>query len=125
MGKRREPRMKANLQVRIAGIDANGRPLLQMATTRNISRQGALLDGIQGAFKLGKGRFRVIWTGDTGTDKAGQIGLQSVDPLKCIWDAASLPPMAADTYAAQAKERRQHQRVPYWEPSCICRVQKD
>ncbi len=93
-----------------------------MVTTRNISRQGALLDGIQGKFKPGeiiaitfknnKARFRVTWVGDTGTDRAGQIGVQSVDPAKCVWDATTLPPTAADTYTAPpAKERRQHRRV--------------
>lgn len=122
MGKRRDPRIQATLQVRIAGIDASGRPLLQMVTTRNISRPGALLDGIQGAFKPGeiisvsyknnKARFRVSWMGDTGTDRAGQMGVQSIDPAKCIWDATILPPTAFDTYSAQAKERRQHRRVP-------------
>jgi PilZ domain len=122
MGKRRDPRIQAKLQVRIAGIDAGGRSLLQMVTTRNISRQGALLDGIQGAFKPGeiisvsyknnKARFRVSWMGDTAAGKAGQIGVQSIDPAKCIWDAATLPPTAADTYVAKAKERRQHRRVP-------------
>jgi PilZ domain len=122
MGKRRDPRIQAKLQIRIAGIDAGGRPLVQGVTTRNISRQGALLDGIQGALKPGeiisvsyknnKARFRVIWMGDPGTDKAGQMGVQSVDPAKCIWDAATFPPTAVDTYAAKAKERRQHRRVP-------------
>jgi hypothetical protein len=107
MGKRRDPRIQAKLQVRIAGIDARGRPLLQMVTTRNISRHGALLEGIQGAFKPGeiisvsyksdKARFQVTWMGDAGTD---------------IWDAAALPPTAADTYVPKAKERRQHRRVP-------------
>ena len=114
--------MQAKLQVRVAGIDASGRPLLQMVTTQNISRQGARLDGIQGAFKPGeiisvsyknsKARFRVSWMGDTGTDRAGQMGVQSIDPAKCIWDAATLPPTSADTYAAKTKERRQHRRVP-------------
>jgi len=122
MGKRRDPRIQARLEVRIAGIDANGRPLLQLATTRNISRQGALLEGIQSLFKTdevisisyknNKARFRVAWMGSAGTDKAGQIGVQSVDPSKCIWDAATLPPSTDDTYAAKAKERRQHERVP-------------
>jgi hypothetical protein len=122
MGKRRDPRIQAKLQVRIAGIDARGRPLLQMVTTRNISRHGALLEGIQGAFKPGeiisvsyksdKARFQVTWMGDAGTDKAGQAGVQSVDPVRCIWDAAALPPTAADTYVPKAKERRQHRRVP-------------
>lgn len=121
MGKRREPRIKTRLQVRIAGIDASGRPLLQVVTTRDISRQGALLEGVGGTFKPGeiisvsyknnKARFRVSWMGDTGTDRAGQMGVQSIDPAKCIWDAATLPPSAPDTFAPQAKERRQHQRV--------------
>ena len=123
MGKRRDPRIEARLPVRIAGIDVNGRPLLQMVTTRNISRRGALLEGIQGTFKPeetisltyqnNKGRFRVSWVGDAGTDRAGQVGVQSTDSAKCIWDAAILPPPAADTYATPAaKERRRHRRVP-------------
>jgi hypothetical protein len=122
MGNRRDPRIPARLQVRIAGMDVNKRALLQIVTTRNISRQGALLEGLQGTLKPGeiisityknnKARFRVSWVGDPGTDRAGQIGVQSVDPAKCIWDAAILPPPVADGYAApSAKERRQHRRV--------------
>jgi c-di-GMP-binding flagellar brake protein YcgR len=123
MGKRRDPRIEAKLQIRIAGVDVNGRPVLQMVTTRNISRGGALLAGVQGTFKAeetisltyknNKGRFRVSWVGEPGTPRAGQIGVQSIDSAKPIWDSALLPPAAADTYAAPAaKERRQHPRVP-------------
>jgi len=122
MGLRRDPRIATKQEVRIAGIDANGRPLLQAATTRNISRQGALLEGIQGTLKPGeiisvtyknnKARFRVAWVGAPGTDRAGQIGVQSVDPSKCLWDATILPPSAADTYGTDGKERRRHLRVP-------------
>lgn len=122
MGERREPRIQARLQVRIAAIDASGRPLLQMVTTRNISRQGALLEGIQSKLKLGeivaityessRARFRVIWVGDAGTERAGQIGIQSVEPDKCIWDTTTLPPMAVDMYTIPpTRERRQHRRV--------------
>jgi hypothetical protein len=110
MGQRGEPRIQARLQVRIAGIDASGRPLLQMVMTRDISRQGALLEGVRGTFKPGetisvsyknnKARFRVTWTGDTGTNRAGQMGVQSIEPAKCIWDAATLPPKAPDTFDA-------------------------
>jgi hypothetical protein len=122
MGTRRDPRVEARLQIRIAGIDVNGRPLLQMVTTRNISRGGALLEGLQGTlkpeetvsltYKNNKARFRVSWVGETGSAKAGQIGVQSVDATKCIWDTALLPPAAPDTYAAPARERRKHRRVP-------------
>ena len=115
MGKRREPRMLAKLHVRIAGIDATGRPILLMVPTRNISRQGALLQGIQGMLKVGeivaityktsKARFRVTWVGDA--ERAGQIGVQSIETEKCIWDATTLPPMAADMYVAPpATERK-------------------
>ncbi|HXP16422.1 MAG TPA: PilZ domain-containing protein [Terriglobales bacterium] len=122
MGTRQDPRVEARLQIRIAGIDVNGRPLLQMVTTRNISRRGALLEGLQGTlkpeetvaltYKNNKARFRVSWVGETGSARAGQIGVQSVDATKCIWDAALLPPPAPDTYAAPARERRKHRRVP-------------
>jgi hypothetical protein len=54
MGKRRAPRIQAKLQIRIAGVDARGRPVLQMITTRNISRNGALLEGIQSTFRPGE-----------------------------------------------------------------------
>jgi Tfp pilus assembly protein PilZ len=122
MGKRRDPRIVARLEVRIAGIDADGRPLLQAAKTGNISRHGALLEGIQGTFEPGevisitcknnKARFRVAWIGVAGTDRAGQIGVEIVDPSKCIWDAATLPASADDKYVTKTKERRQHERVP-------------
>ena len=46
MGERREPRIQVRLQVRVAGTDASGRALLQMVTTRDISRHGARLEGI-------------------------------------------------------------------------------
>ena len=71
------------------------------------------MEGVQGAFKPeetisltyknNKARFRLSWMGDTGTARAGQIGVQSIDPSKCIWDASTLPPAAADTYAAKSK----------------------
>ena len=122
MGKRREPRIQVRLQVRVAGTDASGRALLQMVTTRDISRHGARLEGIEREFTPGeiislsyrnnKARFQVSWMGDARTNRAGEMGVQIIDPAKCIWDAATLPPATADTYAAKAKERRQHRRVP-------------
>ncbi len=112
-GKRREPRMQAKLHVRIAGSDDSGRPILLMAPTRNVSRQGASLEGIQGGLKVGqiiaityktsRARFRVTWAGNG--ERAGQIGVQSVETEKCIWDAAVLPPMAADMYVAPPAQK--------------------
>ncbi len=80
MGKRREPRMQAKLHVRIAGIDASGSPILLLVPTRNISRQGALLDGIQATLKV------------------GEIVAITYKTSRARFRA--LPPMAADMYVA-------------------------
>ena len=106
--------MQAKLHVRIAAVDDSGRPILLMVPTRNVSRQGALLEGIQGMLKVGqivtmthktsKARFRVMWVGDG--ERAGQIGVQTVETEKCIWDAAVLPSMTADLYVAPAAKDR-------------------
>ena len=114
MGKRREPRIQAKLHVRIAGLDVSGRPILLMVPTRNVSRQGALLEGIQSVLKVGeivaityktsRARFRVTWVGDA--ESTGQIGVQSIETEKCIWDATALPPMAADMYVARSTQER-------------------
>ena len=113
MGKRREPRIPAKLQVRIAGTDASGSPILLMVPTRNVSRQGALLDGIQATLKVGeivaityktsKARFRVTWVGNA--ERAGQIGVQSVETEKCIWGATAFPPMTADMYISPSPDQ--------------------
>jgi hypothetical protein len=106
LGRRREPRMQAKLHVRIAGVDASGRSILLMVPTRNVSRQGALIEGVQDTLKVGqivaityqasRARFRVTWVG--AGDRAGQIGVQSIEGQKCIWNTNALPPMAADVY---------------------------
>ena len=64
--------------------------------TVNISRRGALLDGIHGMLRLGdkislarlhkKEEFRVAWVGGENTPAAGQIGVAAVDPNTSFWD---------------------------------------
>jgi len=58
------------------------------------------------SYKNNKARFRVSWMSDVGTNRAGEMGVQIIDPAKCIWDAATLPPATSDMYAAKGKERR-------------------
>jgi hypothetical protein len=64
--------------------------------TVNISRRGALLDGIHGMLGPGnkislsrlhkKEQFRVTWVGAEDTPAAGQIGVAAVDPNTSFWD---------------------------------------
>jgi hypothetical protein len=96
LGKRRDPRIDIELPVLFTGIDVSGRPLDQRVTTINISRRGALLNGVHGMLKLGdeiflgrlqkKEKFRVAWVGEEGTPVQGQIGVATVDADSSFWD---------------------------------------
>jgi len=97
LGKRRDPRIDIALPVQLTGVDASGRPLSQRVMTVNISRRGALLEGIHGVLKpgdnvsLGRGgkseNFRVAWVVDADTPAGAQIGVAAVDPNSSFWDA--------------------------------------
>jgi len=96
LGKRRDPRIELALPVLLTGTDVSGRPLDQRVMTINISRRGALLDGIHGMLGAGdkislarlhkKEQFRVAWVGGENTPAAGQIGVAAVDPNTSFWD---------------------------------------
>jgi hypothetical protein len=96
LGKRRDPRIDLALPVLLTGTDVSGRPLDQRVMTVNISRRGALLDGIHGILGPGnriclerlhkKEQFRVAWVGREDTPAAGQIGVAAVDANTSFWD---------------------------------------
>ena len=98
LGKRREPRTELSLPLLLTGTDVNGRPLNQRVTALNVSRHGALLQGIHGQLRAGdtvclsrgtrKEQFRVAWVGAEGTPGAGQVGVKAIDPKTSLWDQA-------------------------------------
>jgi hypothetical protein len=105
LGKRRDPRIQMVLPVLLSGVDVTGRPLDQRVMTINISRRGALLEGIHGILgpgdriSLARGhkreQFRVAWVG--GEDSpVGQIGVAAVDPNTTFWgDVLEATPQSA------------------------------
>jgi hypothetical protein len=96
LGNRRDPRIDLALPVLLSGTDVSGRPLDQRVMTVNISRRGALLEGIHGMLEPGakvslarlqkKEQFRVAWVKADSTQAAGQIGVAAVDPNTSFWD---------------------------------------
>jgi hypothetical protein len=96
LGKRRDPRIDIALPVLLSGTDVSGRPLDQRVMTINISRRGALLEGVHGLLNLDdeiflarlhrKEQFRVAWVGEDGNASEGQIGVSAVDPNTSFWD---------------------------------------
>lgn len=83
------------LSVALTATDVKGHALEQEVMTVNVSRSGALLEGIRGQLRAGSHvtltrlnrteRFKIEWVGDENTPRAGQIGVAAVDPAVMFW----------------------------------------
>jgi hypothetical protein len=77
-------------------MDAYALPFMALGTLNDISQTGARVQGIRRSVKTGtilevqlgeeKAQFRVAWVGKLGTQKEGQLGLESLPSEPCIWD---------------------------------------
>jgi len=117
MGQGKQPQHVLN--VRVLGMDANGRPIRQDAWTVNISRTTLVIGGLAASVNVGevlslqfkdrKVRYRVLWTGEAETPKAGQLGLEQVNPKDDLLQL-NLPPETEDDQHARGSERRLERR---------------
>jgi len=108
--KRHEPRVAASLNVRVLGIDADGKPFHQEATTLDISLSGARVTGITAKLNPGdivgltsgggKSRFKVVWL-SRNRDGSFAMGLYCVEKGACPWRENLQP-----TLKLPGKERR-------------------
>ena len=133
MARRREDRVKAELQIRVWGMTLDGRPFNEQLKTRDLSRFGARVawkdcplkqgDIVGVQYRSEKGRFRIAWIA---ADKS-EFGLAGAEPGKSIWGSlpagtaahpsrasASSPAAAAVAAApvARQQERRRFHRFP-------------
>jgi hypothetical protein len=107
MARRREERIIISLPVRLWGMDVNGKPFTQNASSVDITRMGARLQGVTCHVQHGdiigiqhgndKARFRVIWVARAGSRNEGQIGVHCVEASKYIWGTVK-PSDAADSF---------------------------
>jgi len=102
VNRRQEKRMEMTLPVQVYGTSANGLPFLQFARTRNISNQGALLEGIACELQPGavigvrccdkEANFKVVWVRSAdGPPKTQEVGIQGLTPANCIWTLLPVP----------------------------------
>src|ERR1700687_5845219 len=92
--KRRETRLPVSLDVRIFGIDTNGKAFHQPATTLDISASGTRVTGLTAPLNKGdivglqssgaKSRFRVTWV-RVNPDGTFAVGLQCKEKDGCPW----------------------------------------
>ncbi len=102
MAKRREARVTTPISVRLWGLDREGKVFSQNVKTLNIATSGARLFGVTAALERGyivglqcgnmRSRFMVVWVGENGTSREGQVGLRAAE--NGIWSVAL--PRASD-----------------------------
>ena len=85
MDRRRHPRVDTQLSVQLWGVDSFSQPFAQPARVRNISGTGIVVCGMKHSVAVGsileikledeKAEFRVVWVGQVGTPRQGEVGL--------------------------------------------------
>ena len=88
MAHRNEERTALRLTALVWGMDGGGHVFMEQVQTMDISPMGARLKGLNRDVALGtilglqngdnQGRFEVVWLGESGTDREGQIGVRCV-----------------------------------------------
>jgi CheY-like chemotaxis protein len=89
MGYRREERIPLHVPALVSGLDRRGRAFIQSAKTLDISTAGARITGLNCqldpgsvlSIQLGnrKARFEVLWVGEPGSLREGEIGLKCIE----------------------------------------------
>jgi hypothetical protein len=92
-----DKRIHVALPIRVTYFDAGCKPRLEMACTYDISSRGARVAGLRSVKQTGeivavergknKSFCRVVWIGEEDSELRGQVGLQSVDNSKMMWEA--------------------------------------
>jgi len=111
--------------VRIFGLDAAGKPFFQDAQARNLSMEGAQLEGVEHALKTGdivgvqyaqhKVRARVMWACEFEQQKTIQVGIKLLVPKDCPW---------SDVIAAQGAGLGERRRSPRYRVAICVRIRE-
>lgn len=111
-------RVPVDLDLRVWGMDANGRVFSQAARACNVSSGGALLSDIERDLKIGdtigvqrgdkKARCKVVWATNTQSARKIQVGVQLLSEQECPWKAALAK--AEGTASSSTQNRRRWAR---------------
>jgi hypothetical protein len=93
---RSDKRIHAALPIRVTYWDNAVQPRLAMGCTYDISPRGARVTALPGLARVGEvlaveqGRnkvwCRVVWVGDGGSQRRGQMGIQCIDSETTLWE---------------------------------------
>lgn len=120
---RPDPRISADLSVRVWGMSASGQTFNQHARARNISGSGALFSGLEHELKVGdvvgvqyndrKSRCKVVWVMDTGPLEKVQAGVQIVAGQDCPWQGELSPEQLAPPLEPNNRRRFARHRISF------------
>jgi hypothetical protein len=89
-------RVQLALPLRVTYYDAGNKPCLTMACSYDIAERGARISALRPGVKAGdivaveRGRTkvfcRVVWVGEPGSERSGQVGIECSDPAKAMWE---------------------------------------
>lgn len=127
MERRREQRIAIILPVRLWGIDRYGEEFTQIARTCQISKRGAILEGVDHfkgpgevfllQYREKRARFQVVWVGHKGTNRDGQVGIRCLDPEKFSWGVVALK-MPKIVFSGENNTKPEDQRRRYMRYGC-------
>jgi len=109
-----QPAMPVVIPVRLFGMDSDGKPFIQLATARNLTREHAVLERVEHRLAPGaviglqyqeiKTRIRVLWACELEGTFETQLGIQLIDSRECPW--AAFVKDSAETSAGLPNRRR-------------------
>ena len=104
--RRSEPRVRIAVRVQISGTDAQSEEYSEKVLAMNLSRQGALLWGVQAELQPGdvlqlsygerSARFQIVWVLEQKRRAGSQIALRLLQNQDCPWEAALPAQQAAE-----------------------------
>ena len=90
------------MKVKLSAPENPGSIQEQSACTLDVAGRGARISGVKFSGKAGdivvvergniRAKFTVAWVGEPGSPRAGQLGLQSTEPLRGLWGIETAPP---------------------------------
>jgi hypothetical protein len=126
MGQRKHARVDATIQVRLFGMDGTEKPFTANAITKEVSKTGAQIAGVQHYFKPGqtigfsvggkKYRCTVMWVGRHDTPLVGHIGVQVQGHITPDW-GISMPQQVVDSFNPKRihESKKDSDSVSYFE----------
>jgi hypothetical protein len=120
---RPDPRISADLSVRVWGMSAGGQTFNQYVRAHNISGSGALFSALEHELKVGdvigvqyndrKSRCRVVWVMDSGPLQKMQAGVQIVAGQDCPWQSELSPDQLAPAPEPNNRRRFARHRISF------------